>query len=79
MAEDSPILAVRNRLLKFGKPEEEMKMQQRLGLLIKAFNMHLNGQTMKVTKRQGAEPLFLTDNEDFPRFIEPESLPLAAE
>jgi hypothetical protein len=80
--EASPILAVRNRLIAFGSPEDDLKMQQVLGLLIKAFNMHVSGQTMKVTKRQGAEPLFLQDNEEFPRFLDPEdhtSLPVAAE
>ena len=61
LAEDSPILALRTRLLLEG---EDVSRERKLALLIKAFRYFQSGK--KVTK-QG---LFVRDNEKFPR-IEP--------
>jgi hypothetical protein len=67
LPEDSPILALRNRLL--GEQDihlagEELRAPRRLALLIKAFLLNLKGEKM------GKRGLSLRDNERFPR-IEP--------
>jgi hypothetical protein len=79
LAEDSPILALRNRLLAEQDDESAMNQPRRLALLIKAFKLHRAGKA--ITGRSG---LSLRDNERFPRFdgavgSDGTELPLAAE
>ena len=75
LGEDSPVLALRNRLLKEDEDEAKMNQPRRLALLIKAFNMHL------ADKKVGNRGLYVRDNEKFPRFEEIANveLPEAAE
>jgi hypothetical protein len=61
LAEDDPILALRNRLYNLDE-DNELDNPRRLGLIIKAFDYHLHDR--KVGKRG----LILADNEHFPRF-----------
>jgi len=60
--ENSPILALRNRLLSFDEGNEEINTPRRLALLIKAFQLHMQ---QKDAPRGG---LSLRDNEKYPRF-----------
>jgi hypothetical protein len=71
LAEDSPILALRTRLLKEDEDEAKMNQPRRLALLIKAFNMHL------ADKKVGNRGLYVRDNEKFPRFEESQSTEMA--
>lgn len=66
LSEDSPILAVRNRLV-----EKDMKPPMRLALLCKAFNMTIRSQKMAKSSRT----LSIRDNEAFPR-IDAQELPV---
>ena len=84
LAEDSPILALRDRLRSAGDDESKITLQQRLGLLIKAFGMHYRGEIiiLKATRKRNAAPqqegLFLADNEEFPQFPPAEEMAEAA-
>lgn len=84
LAEDSPILALRDRLRMAGDDETKITIQQRLGLLIKGFSMHYCGETvlLKATRKRNQpaqqEGLYLADNEDFPQFPEAEQVAEAA-
>lgn len=84
LAEDSPVLALRERLRAAGDDESKITPQLRLGLLIKAFAMYYCGETVllkAVRKRnqpQQQEGLFLADNEDFPTFPAAEDVAQAA-
>jgi hypothetical protein len=73
LTEDSPILALRNRLLTAREESftkgEDMRAPRRLALLIKAFLMHVQGQ--KITGKKGTS-LTMQDNDVFPR-IEPDN------
>jgi len=71
LPEDSPILALRTRLLKEDEDEGKMNQPRRLALLIKAFNMHL------ADKKVGNRGLYVRDNEKFPRFEESQSTEMA--
>jgi hypothetical protein len=62
LAEDSPILALRNRLLREAEEDGTLNQPRRLALVIKAFNLHIAGK--RVTGRGG---LYVRDNEKFPR------------
>ena len=71
LAEDSPILALRDRLNKFDEEDSSLSQQQRLALCIKAFAMAYVGDVvvLKRTKKKGQqEGLYLADNEPFPQF-----------
>lgn len=61
--EDSPILALRNRLLRDEEEENAIEVPRRLALVIKAFKLFMAGK--KVSGRGG---LSVRDNEKFPRF-----------
>ena len=84
LAEDSPILALRDRLRAAGDDESKITLQQRLGLLIKGFGMYYCGETvvLKGSRKRNApkqqEGLFLADNEDFPQFPAAEDMAEAA-
>jgi len=54
--ENSPILGLRNRLL-----ANDVDKERKLALLIKAFNLHLEGKTL------GKKGLYVADNEAFPQ------------
>jgi hypothetical protein len=75
LAEDSIILALRNRLMNAGADDGEKGMSKphRLALLIKAFLMNVNGE--KLPKRG----VYLRDNEPFPRLDPPADVANAAE
>jgi hypothetical protein len=60
LADDDPILALRNRL--FSSNRADLSKPHILALLIKGFNMHVTGQKI------GKKGLHLRDNEKFPRF-----------
>ena len=84
LAEDSPVLALRDRLRAAGDDESKITLQQRLGLLIKGFGMYYCGETvmLKGNRKRNApkqqEGLFLADNEDFPQFPPVEDMAEAA-
>lgn len=72
--EDHPVQALRVRIA--ADVDGDLKMAHLLALVIKAFNMHVAGQTV------GRKGLFLRDNEKFPRVATPAAeaeLPQAAE
>jgi hypothetical protein len=73
--EDSPILALRNRLIGAGDDDQKLSKGHRLALLIKAFNW------VREAKTVGKSGLYLKDNEKFPQIVTPpvEPLPIAAE
>ena len=79
---ENPIAGLRVRLKRIDDGLDEVKPPQLLALLIKAFNLHLEGGT--ISKRNG---FFLRDNERFPRFEDvavedmtsPDPIPVAAE
>lgn len=77
--EDSPILALRNRLQGFEDSDDDLKLGHRLALIIKAFIMHHTSQVMPRTgrNRQNVAALSLTDVEPYPRFED--ALPQEAE
>jgi hypothetical protein len=83
LAEDSPILAVRNRLIgdlaakKAGK-KGELPDRSKVALLVKALNMEVCGQRMG-RKKGKTETLVLADNEPFPKIEIPPQLQQAAE
>jgi hypothetical protein len=62
LEEDSPILGLRNRLLREEEEAGDLKQPRRLALLIKAFNLHVDGRKLS------PKGLSLRDNEKFPRF-----------
>lgn len=59
LAEDDPILGLRNRLMTSN--DDKLSKERVLALLIKAFNYHRAG------KKLGKRGLYLADNEKFPR------------
>jgi hypothetical protein len=61
LEEDNPILGFRERLRDTIAEDESMPKEQRLALLIKAFNLHLAG------KKLPKGGLHVRDNEKFPR------------
>lgn len=63
--DDSPTLALRNRLLRAEEDDVKVEKHQKLALTIKAFNLYLGGQTV------GKKGLFLRDNERFPEIAMP--------
>jgi len=75
LEEDDPVLALRNRLL---ADDDSLNPSRRLGLVIKAFNMHRLGQTVRLGRGRGTG-LNLGDNETFPRFVPVERLDEAAQ
>jgi len=81
--EDSPVLALRNRLMKISSAsDDDLTTNQRLWLTLKAFNMVMCGHKMPaVPKRKGGgyEPLTIADNEEFPKFVEPADVAEAAD
>lgn len=76
LTEDSPILAVRNKLLASEEGEPiKMYPRTRLAYVIKAFRMHVAGQTMpRRGRNERVQPLTLALDEPFPR-IEPTTEP----
>lgn len=75
LAEDDPILGLRNRLAAIAYDKKKtIGIGHRLGLVIKAFNMFM------CEEKVGKKGFHLRDNEDFPRFEEARKLlPEAAE
>jgi hypothetical protein len=70
LPEDSPILGLRNRLLREADEEgNEIKAPRKLALLIKALKMQMEG------KKLGRSGLSLRDNEKFPRIEERQAGP----
>jgi hypothetical protein len=66
LSEDDPVLALRNRLIREGEQDDDLRQPHRLALLIKGFNMHMAGV------KTGRRGLYVRDNERFPRFEEPD-------
>lgn len=76
LAEADPVLALRSRLAKL-KEDCSSNTAERMAYVIKAFNMHRLGQTVRLTGRNSG--LILATNEAFPRFEEVEVMEEAAE
>lgn len=80
LEEESPILALRNRLIEVAEADKDaLRPLHVLALIIKGFNMHIQGYVMK--QRNGK--LNMTDNEKYPLFEDvapvPVPAPIAAE
>lgn len=78
LTEDSPILAVRAKLMEVEDCRNKKRSYTRLAYLCKAFLLHINGQKMPRSRKGAVQPLGLDIDESFPR-IDPVPMAEAAE
>lgn len=79
LAEDSPILAVRAKLMEAEDCNSRKPARMRLAYLCKAFQMHVTGQKMPRSRKGAVQPLSLNVDEPFPRIDPPVPFSEAAE